>query len=223
MARASATSAGRVVRMWTSVSPSRGGVSNSTVMRRTAIVPPAPLPRRISSSKTGPVSGRPPARLPPAVPAAGGHPLLEARPGPGPAAGPPLAHPLDEEGGPVLPDHEAAVPLDDAEEEVGRAEVAVGDPDVSGPDRFQDLTQQRPLLGMAVLAAEHVGDEHRLRVEHDQGLARQGTGPDGAKLLEPVLGPGQVVTVEDLDPVAGQPGRPLPTHGGDDRPQGAGG
>ena len=33
---------------------------------------------------------------------------------------------------------------------------------------------------MAVLAAEHVGDQHRPRIEHDQGLARQGTGPDGA-------------------------------------------
>ena len=71
-----------------------------------------------------------------------------------------------------------AAPPGDAEEEAGRAEVAVGDPDLAGPDRLQDLIQQRPLLGVAVLAGEHVGDQHRLRVEHDQGLARQGPGPD---------------------------------------------
>jgi hypothetical protein len=38
-----------------------------------------------------------------------------------------------------------------------------------------------------------------------------------------VLGPGQVIAVEDLDTVAGQPSHPLAAHGRDDRAQGAGG
>ena len=99
----------------------------------------------------------------------------------------------------MLADHEGTATPGDPEEEVGRAEVAVGDPDLAGPDRLQDLIQQRPLLGVAVLAEEHVGGQHRLRVEHDQGVAGQGPGPDGPQLLDPVLGPGQVVAVEDLD------------------------
>ena len=33
--------------------------------------------------------------------------------------------------------------------------------------------------------------------KHHQGLPRQGPGPLGAQLLEPVLGAGQVVAVED--------------------------
>src|SRR5512135_1336146 len=53
-------------------------------------------------------------------------------------------------------------------------------------------------------------------------MARQGPGPEGAQLLDPVLCPGQVIAVEDLDPVAGQPSRSLAAHRHDDRIQGPG-
>jgi hypothetical protein len=121
------------------------------------------------------------------------------------------------EGDLVLADHEGTATPGDPEEEAGRAEVAVGDPDLARPDGLQDLVQQRPLPGVAVLAREHVGDQHRLRVEHDQGVAGQRPGSDGAQLLEAVLGPGQVVAVEDLDRVTRQPGGPPSAHGRDDR------
>jgi hypothetical protein len=40
---------------------------------------------------------------------------------------------------------------------------------------------------MAVLAEDHVGDEHQARIEHDQRLTRQGPGADRAQLLDAVL------------------------------------
>ena len=73
-----------------------------------------------------------------------------------------------------------------------------------------DLTQQRPLLGMTVLAEDGVDRQHPFGVEDDQGLAGQGPGSHRPQLLDAVLGPGQVVAVEDLDPVARQQGRHLP-------------
>jgi hypothetical protein len=52
----------------------------------------------------------------------------------------------------VLPRDEGRPARRDPEEEVGRAEVAVVDPDIVGLDQREDPSQQRPLLGVAVLA-----------------------------------------------------------------------
>src|SRR5215217_7728099 len=62
----------------------------------------------------------------------------------------PLTHQRVMQSRAVLADHERATTLRDPEEEAGRAEVAVGDPEVLGRHLLQDLIQQRPLLGMAV-------------------------------------------------------------------------
>ena len=66
-----------------------------------------------------------------------------------------------------------------------------------GRDGRLDLIQQRPLLGVAVLAGDGVDGQHQIGVEDDQGMAGQGPGPQRAQLLDPVLGPGQVIAVED--------------------------
>ena len=96
----------------------------------------------------------------------------------------------------------------DPEEEVGRAKVAVGDPEILRRDDLQDLVQQRPFLGMTVFAQDHVGGQHQPGVEDDQRMAGQGPGADRPQLLEPVLGPGEMVAVEDPDAITGQPVRP---------------
>ncbi len=119
----------------------------------------------------------------------------------------------------MLTDHEGSVPPRDPEEEVGGAEVAVGDPEVVRRDDRQDPVQQRPLLGMTVFAQDHVGGQHQPGVEHDQRMAGQGPGADGPQLLEPVLAPGEMVAVEDAGVITGQPVRPAAAHRVDDRSQ----
>ena len=72
---------------------------------------------------------------------------------------------------------------------------------------------------MAILAGEGVDDEHQLGVEYDQGVPRQSGGPHGPQLFDAMLGPGQMVAVEDLDAIAWQQRRGAAVHGGDDRRQ----
>lgn len=123
----------------------------------------------------------------------------------------------------MLADHERTAPAGDAEQEVGRAEVAVGNPQVARPDHGPDLVGQRPLLGMAVLAEYHGADQHPLGVEHDQGVTGQGPGAGEPQRLDPVLAAGQVVAVEDLDMVALQPGLVTTAECVDDRAEGRAG
>ena len=106
--------------------------------------------------------------------------------------------------------------MDDPEEEVGRAEVAVRDPQVPRRDGLKDLIQQRPLLGMAALAEDGVDGQHPFGVEDDEGMAGQGPGPHRPQLLDAVLGPGQVVAVEDLGAIARQERGQGTAHGDDD-------
>ncbi len=136
-----------------------------------------------------------------------------------PAARPPLADALPVECRGVLSDHEETAAPRDPEEEIGRAEVAVGDEEVLGRDDRQDPVQQRSLLGMTVFAQDDVGGQHQPGVEDDQRLAGQGPGADRPQLLEPVLGAGEMVAVEDPDAIAGQPLRPAAAHRVDDRSQ----
>jgi hypothetical protein len=136
-----------------------------------------------------------------------------------PHARPPLPDELPVECRGVLTDHEGSVPPRDPEEEVRRAGVAVGDPEVVRRDDRRDPVQQRPLLGMTVLAQDHVGGQHQPGVEHDQRMAGRGPGADRPQLLEPVLAPGEMVAVEDPSAITGQPVRPAAAHRVDDRSQ----
>ena len=149
----------------------------------------------------------------------GSNRVLEDLAGVDPAAGPPLPDELPMERRGMLSDHEESAPLRDPEEEVGRAEVAVGDPEILRRDDLQDLVQQRPFLGMTVFTQDHVGGQHQPGVEDDQRMAGQGPGADRPQLLEPVLRPGEMVAVEDSNAITGQPVRPAAAHRVDDRSQ----
>jgi hypothetical protein len=122
--------------------------------------------------------------------------LLEDLAGVDPAAGPPLPDepPAGRRG--AWSDHGGSAPLNDPEEEVRRAEVAVGDPEVLRRDQLQDPAQRRALLRMAVFAQDHVGGQHQPGVEHDRRMTGPGRGADRPQLLEPVPGAGEVVPVE---------------------------
>jgi hypothetical protein len=111
-----------------------------------------------------------------------------------------------DQGRAVLADDESGLPLGQAEQEGGGAEVAVGDPQVLGGDALEQARQQGALLGVGVLAAEDVGGQLQLGLEDDQRLPRQGAGRRAAQLLEAALAGGQVVAVEDLGPVAPEVG-----------------
>ena len=102
----------------------------------------------------------------------------------------------------MLPDQEAAATGEDSKEQPRRAEVAVGDPQVAGLDSRQHLVNQRPLLGVGVLAGHDVNDQHRGRVKDHQRLPRQGGGASGPGRRNPMLGSGQVVAVKDLGAIA---------------------
>ena len=56
---------------------------------------------------------------------------------------------------------ETGGPLDDPEQEVQGAEVAIFNPTVTGLHRGQDLLQQGPLLRVAVLAGKYI--HHQLQ------------------------------------------------------------
>jgi hypothetical protein len=145
--------------------------------------------------------------------------LLEDRPRGASALGLALAHERVEQGRTVLTDHERTLPRGDPEQEAGGAEVAVGDPKILRRDRVHDLIQQRPFLSMAVFAEYDIGGQHPLRFEDDQGVTGQGPGPHRPQFLDPVLGLGQVVAVEDLGAIAGQKRRHAGSHGRADGPE----
>ena len=140
-----ACSGDRFVTMWISVSPLSVGRSRRSVTRRTARVSPSEVQL---------------------------HRLLVDHPGgdPADAAAPPAELPGQRRA--VLPDHEERPACRQPEQELAGAEVAVGDDDDPGPDPLQQLRQQRPLLGMAVLARHQVDDQLPLRVQTAPAIAR---------------------------------------------------
>ena len=83
------------------------------------------------------------------------------------------------------------------------AEVAVGQPQVTRLNLGDDLVQQGAFLGVAVLAADDVGDQPAGRLEDGQALPRQGGGGLVPGLGQAVLGAREVVAVEDAHAVAG--------------------
>ena len=183
--------------MWTSVSPSRVGVSNSTVIRRTAIVPPSPSPSRISCSNTAPVSDRPQGRRSPI--------------------------PSMKQGGPVLADDEGSRPAGRSRRgspscrSCGRRSTPRRAGSPPGPRSSSDRSWAWPSSQQNTSVTSIACGSSTTRA-----LPGRAPAPMVRSSLSRCSCPGQVVAVEDLDPVARQPGRPLAAHGGDDRPEGAG-
>ena len=62
---------------------------------------------------------------------------------------------------------------------------------------WADLLQKRPFLRMGVFAGEDVHDDHPLRVQQHQRLARQGTGRCASQHSQAMLGFAQVIPVKD--------------------------
>ena len=119
----------------------------------------------------------------------------------------------------VLSDHEEAIARRHAEQETERAKVAVRDVHVLRLDPGEHGLQQTAFLRVAVLASDHLRSQSRLRLQHDERLARQRPRRAIPKHIKTTLGGGQMVAVEHLDPVAAQPGRPRRSKLFDHRPQ----
>ena len=97
----------------------------------------------------------------------------------------------------MLPEQEAARAGDDPADEPGGAEVPVPDPQLARLDGLEHARQQRPLLGVAVLAREHVDRQPPLGVEDHHRQPGQGRRARGPQRLEPVVTGLQDVAVED--------------------------
>ena len=106
--------------------------------------------------------------------------------------------------GSVLPRQEIRIAAMDAEEEMRRAKIAVVDPQFAATDHRHNIVQQRTLLGMAVLTGQYFGRQHRVRVQHHQGLARQSARAQRPQFLDPMLRPRQMIAIENADRITGQ-------------------
>src|SRR6266849_2635001 len=97
----------------------------------------------------------------------------------------------------VVADDPTGLPGRQREPEVGRAEIPIGDPEVARGDERYNSRQRGTLLGVAVLTAQHLRDQHRFAVEDCQRMTRQGPGRHGAQFLQPVFRTRQVITIQD--------------------------
>ena len=112
----------------------------------------------------------------------------------------------------VLPDGEEAPSVADAFQEGHRAEVPIAHPNLSRFDARQHLREQRPLLGMRVLARDHIGGEHQVGIQDHQSLSRQGSCPALPQHSEAPFGGSEVIAVDDSNPVTREKRRRLRLH-----------
>ncbi len=97
----------------------------------------------------------------------------------------------------VVPDDEEPLSTGDAEEQGAGAEVAVSDPHVPRRDLRQHRFSERALLGVAILARDHIGYLQEARIQHDQCKPWQRARCGLAQLGNPMLRGRQVIPVED--------------------------
>ncbi|MBN9121487.1 MAG: winged helix-turn-helix domain-containing protein [Planctomycetes bacterium] len=121
-----------------------------------------PRPRHPKAATPAEQQGSPPTRSRPARSASR---LLGRRPGVRPPGRHPLRLPLPGRGRGVPPGHEEPVPSGDPEREPGGPEVPVGGPHVVLGHCPQDGIEPGPLLGVPVLARDHVDGRPEGRVE----------------------------------------------------------
>ena len=112
----------------------------------------------------------------------------------------------------MLASDEVRVPLLNCRQERKGAEVTVVDPQLALGHRGDHLLEQRTLLGVPVLAGEHVPDQAPSGIQNHQALARQGPGSGRAQLLDAVLGGGDAIAVENPHRVALHQRRQGPAH-----------
>jgi hypothetical protein len=60
-------------------------------------------------------------------------------------------------------------------------------------------------LGVTILAEDDVGNQHPFGVEHDQRMTGQGPSADETQRLDPMLGPGQMTSVENPNAISLEP------------------
>jgi hypothetical protein len=92
-------------------------------------------------------------------------------------------------------DQEERIPPRDPEHQRAYAKVAVHDPELAGLDI--DPAHQRSLLAVGILLEDQVEDQSAGGLVDRQRPAGQAGRPGGAQGLDPMLGPGQDVAIED--------------------------
>jgi hypothetical protein len=107
----------------------------------------------------------------------------------------------------VLTDHECGTTSSHTEHQPQGAKVPIFDPEIICLDVLEHLSNQAALLGMTILVQKDIGNQHTLLLQPDQGLSREGCGPGIAQCFEAVRSRRQVITIEDLHLIPGQPAR----------------
>ena len=155
----------------------------------------------------------PPGHEPRPILAPQGDPLLRHPPAPAPPGRPPAADEFPVQRLPVLAGDEPRPPQDQPEQEPGRADVPVGHPHLPRADEPEDGREGGPLPGVPVLAPDLARRQPSVLVVHDQRLPRERPGRVPAEERRSVVCGGQVVSVEDADPVPGRRPRSRRTTG----------
>ena len=104
----------------------------------------------------------------------------------------------------VLTNQEKAPAIHDAEEKARGAEVAIPQPQIPRLHLRQDRAEQGAFLGVAVFPGDDIDHQAQFRVQRHQRLTRRRRRPHRPQFLEPMLGPGQMVAVENPHPKARQ-------------------
>ncbi len=123
----------------------------------------------------------------------------------------------------MLAQDEVGLLVTQAHDGARRAEVPIGQPEVSGLCVLEHRGQARPFLRMRVLDGHHVHHQPLLRGKDHKRVSRKRGAPEAPKWLHSLLGGRQVVAIDDAHPVPLGERRLLALHGRDDggKPLGA--
>ena len=107
----------------------------------------------------------------------------------------------------MLADDETRATLVDVTQQGTRAEVAIGNPEITGLDRLAQRSKQRALLGMAIFTGKDIAHHAVRGLIDDQGFPRQGAALHLAQGFEAPFTRFQTVAINDFHAIPWQPGR----------------
>ena len=102
----------------------------------------------------------------------------------------------------MLANHKTATARRNTKQEVDRAKVAIGDPQIVLFDQGQDLAQQRTFLRVPIFTQDDLSGQHLLLVQYHQNVARQRRCPRLAQGFNAMFTGGEMIAIENLHAVS---------------------
>ena len=106
----------------------------------------------------------------------------------------------------MFTDDEKGTLIVEGREKLAGAEVAIGYPQITCLGCPKDALEQRALLGMAIFAGHHIGDQTIIRLVHHQGLAGQSRPRRLTQGFKAALRRFETIAVNDFDAIPSEPG-----------------